>query len=169
MNLKFNLTFLVLMLLVNGCVLNIKTSKDSFSDVNSIILEYGICATDALYNQKMEASPSGNYTRLTGFKLLEQTDTIPAKIGQEFGVHYILKSDVTKSITIEQIWNFPKAIINKEGKVFTQLRYEVNKTTNSRTYSTYILEKDYEIVKGEWTYQMRYAGKKLYERKFILE
>ncbi len=159
--LLLNLTLLIS--LSSGCITNYKPSS-----VEVIELNYGLCETENLYNEKMDASPSGNYMRSTDFKLIAKTDTIPAKIGQEFGVSYIIKSDETNDVLTEQIWIYPETIKNQDGKVFSELRYKVGKTTNIRTYSSYILEKECEVVAGEWTYQIYYGGVKVYEKKFIL-
>lgn len=166
---KKNIIYFVLILIISGCSIFRKTSKDSLISIDFKEFGYGTCETKTVYNEKMEKSPSGNHIQSTGFSLMQQTDKIPGKVGQKFGVEYTMKSNITKDIIVEQVWIFPKSIIDDKGKEFNELRYYIKKTTNEKTYSTYTLEKDYEVVNGEWTYQMFYGGKKIYERKFYIE
>ena len=166
---KTTIIYLILILNIIGCSNFSKTSNDSNLKIDFQELGYGICETKTIYNETMKNSPSGNHIISTGFTLIEQTDRIHGKIGQKFGVEFNMKSNITKEILIEQVWIFPKLITDDNGKTFNETRYMVEKYTNEKTYSTYTLEKDYEIVKGEWVYQMFYNGKKLYERKFYID
>jgi hypothetical protein len=45
------------------------------------------------------------------------------------------------------------------------MEYPANKKINS----TYIIEYEYEIIYGVWTFEMFYEGRKIYERKFYME
>ncbi|MFN6943351.1 MAG: DUF3859 domain-containing protein [Cytophagaceae bacterium] len=158
-----------LILIIAGCSIFRNTSKDSSEKIEVNEIQYGICETKRARIENMESSPSGNHIRSTEFSLVEQTDRIPGNIGQKFGVEFIIKSTIENYIFVEQVWMFPKSIIDDEGKTFNELRYKIKKPTNKKTYSTYTLEKEYEIVKGVWTYQMFYEGEKIYERKFYVE
>lgn len=166
---KRSVHFFLLTLMIASCSVLHRTPGNQSPKIKFSELDYGICKTTTVYQEHMENSPSGNYSQSTGFKLLEQTDKIPGKIGQEFGIEYILRSGITTDILIEQVWIFPGTITDDQGKKFKELRYSVSKPTNERTYSVYTLEKDFEVVKGTWTYQMFYKGKKIYERKFYVE
>lgn len=157
--------FLVIILL--GCDTAKRTIK--VMEVDFKELKYGICETEAIYSEKMTSSPSGKRTYSSGFKLLEQTERVPAILGQKFGIEYEITSSFTGEITVEQVWIFPTKIRDENGGEFKEVRYKIDKSTNERTYSTYTLEKDYEVVKGEWTYQMYFNGKRIHERKFYLE
>jgi len=162
------LTYLTI-LLVFGCSNVRKVNSDMPLKLDLKELNYGICETETEYIEKAESSPSGNHIYSYGFKLIKQTDRIPGKLGQKFGIEFIMKSNVTKLISVEQVWIFPTIIKDDKGKEFKELRYTIGKPTNENTYSTYTLEKEYEVVKGEWIYQMFYDGKKIYERKFYIE
>ena len=143
---------------------NDKPFKVSFHE-----LRYGICKTDSLYKQDLKTSPSGNQIISEAFKLIKKTDRIPGEVGQQFGVEYILESDFIGYLPVQQVWIFPEVITDGKGKAFKEARYTTEKPINSKTYSTYTLEKDFEVVKGEWIYQMWYDQEKLYERKFYIE
>ena len=166
---KKNIIYLLLILTISGCSTLRKTSNDSSFKISFKEFGYGICETKTVSSEEMENSPSKNHTFSTRFTLIQQTDRIPGKIGQKFGIEYKIKSNITRDILVEQVWIFPKSITDDKGKEFNELRYKIDKSTNDKTYSTYVIEKDYEVVKGEWTYQMFYGGEKIYERKFFVE
>lgn len=132
-------------------------------------IDFGICKTEHVYDIKSKKSPTGQQSFTDKFTLIKQTDKIPAIIGQNFGVQYRIESNVTKDILVEQVWIFPKEMIDDNGKKFKEIRYMIKKPTNLTTYSTYCLEKDYEVVKGTWVFQMFYKGEKLHERTFYVE
>lgn len=161
--------YLLLIMTISGCSTLKKMSNDSSSKVSFKEFGYGICETKSVYNEEMENSPSRNHTLSTRFTLIQQTDRVPGKIGQKFGIEYKIKSNITRDILVEQVWIFPKPITDEKGKEFKELRYKMEKSTNDKTFSTYVMEKDYEVVKGEWTYQMFCDGDKIYERKFYVE
>lgn len=158
----------IILIFFSGCSNTNKVNENKPISLEVKELEFGICETKTVVNEQMENSPSGTYTLSRGFKIVDKTDSITAKLGQKFGVKFIMQSDVNKNLSIEQVWIFPETITNDKGEKFKELRYTVNKPTNEKTYSTYTLEKNFEVVKGEWIYQMFYNDSKIYEKTFYL-
>ena len=161
------LTILILTAALFACSHKVMKNENSFQ-LNFHELRYGICETDELYQQQMPNSPSGHQVISNRFRLIAKTDTIPGEIQQKFGVEYILESNATGSVPIQQVWIFPRTVHDENGKSFDEVRYTIEKPLNEKTYSTYIMEKDFEIVKGKWTLQMWYGGNKIYERNFYV-
>jgi len=156
-------------ILISSCSVFKKVEKENTITVNFKELSYGTCTTKTIYTEKQKNSPSGELTLSNNFKLIEQTNKIPASLGQRFGVEYILQSNVTTDIIVEQVWIFPTSIKNEKGKIYKELRYKAEKPTNDETYSVYAFDKEFEIVKGEWIFQMIYNGNLLCEKKFYVE
>ncbi|MEH6407959.1 MAG: DUF3859 domain-containing protein [Leeuwenhoekiella sp.] len=161
--------YLILILTITGCRTQNEVSKNSIVQIDFIELGYGICTVKTLTSEKMENTPTGTHNVSTNFKLIEKTDRIPIKIGQQFGVDYLLKSDIYTEIPVEFVWTFPESITNENGEVFKEIKYTRNVSTNENNHSTYTLNENYLLVKGEWKYEVLYKGKKIYQRKFYLE
>ena len=144
-----------------------KQKNESF-EIRFHELRYGICETDELYQQRMPNSPSGHQIISDRFRLIAKTDTIPGELQQQFGVEYILESNATGHVPVEQVWIFPRTLRDENGRSFDEVRFITEKPLNEKTYTTYMMEKDFEIVTGKWTFQMWYGGKKIYERSFYV-
>ncbi|MEI7597528.1 MAG: DUF3859 domain-containing protein [Bacteroidota bacterium] len=152
--------FLLLIILpaLTGCkIMNIKE------------LNYGQSNAAILYKEKLPNSPSNNHNT-TDFKLniIKRTDTIAAKIGNQFGVEYKIINDENFSDMFQITWIFPKGMCDINGKPLKKITYDTVKLTNEYSYSNYTLETDNELVKGKWTFVLSYKGRKLYEKSFIL-
>lgn len=160
--------FLLITLVLLGCSSQKKTAN-RVGDVSFIDLGYGICSVNIDQVQSINNNPSGIHHISSNFNLIEQTDKIPLKMGQRFGVDYLLKSPEFKELQVEIVWTFPKTITNDKGETFSEVRYVNNKMTNQDHHETYALNSKYLKVPGEWTYEMFIHGQKLYERKFQLQ
>lgn len=165
---KRTFNYFVLALLFIGC-----SSQRDFGSVvegvEFIELGYGICNVNTSQTERMDNTPTGVHEISSNFKLIKKTDQIPARIGQRFGVDYVLKSLDYKDVKVEIVWTFPEPIKNDKGKIYKEIRYINSKATNEDYHETYVLNSDYLIVKEDWKYQMFMGGKKLYERKFYLQ
>ena len=145
-----------------------KTTNET-SDVAVIPLGSGICGvtvTNAFY---MKNAPSKIHYESSDFKLIEKTNKIPAFLGQRFGTDFIVKAEEYKKIPVDIVWTYPAPITNSEGKTYKTLKYQENIPTNKNFHTTYALNEDYLVVKGDWKYQMFYKGRKIYENKFRLQ
>lgn len=161
--------FLLSVILISGCSIRKKTESNKSIKIEFKELNYGVYTTKTIYTEKQNNSPSGERTLSDEIESIEQSNKVEGKLGQKFGVEYMLQSNQTTDIIVEQVWLFPTEMTNDKGKTYQELRYKVEKPTNDETYSLYSLDKEFEIVKGEWIFQMFYNGNKLCERKFIVE
>ncbi len=162
-------SYIVIFFLLSSCATKKTITSDSSVAIDFIELGYGICSIKTTATKTMDNAPSGMRNVSTDFKIVEKTNTIPCKKGEQFGVNYLLKSDTYKNLPIEFVWTFPKTITNDKGNIFKEFRYKNFVATNNSQHEAYSLNKPYLIVKGEWKYQMFYEGKKIYEKRFYLE
>jgi hypothetical protein len=154
------------LIIIFGCAASRK-SEDHLIKVTE--LNYGISKTDEPLKATMDASPSGTHSLADNFSITKKTDRVPAIPGQQFGTEYIIKTKRAEVVTLEQVWIFPQEIKDDKGNVFTEVRYPMHKQTNEKSYSNYTLEKNFEIVKGKWTFIMLHEGKEIFRRDFYLE
>ena len=158
----------IISILFSGCSVFKKTSNSDIT-VKFRELNYGITVATEQFTKVDNESPSGIHSFSSDYVLLEKTDTIKAEIGNRFGVYYILESNVDEWIPIRQVWIYPEKVIDENGNSFKKLDYIIEKPTNDDRWSAYKFEKECELVKGEWTFQVFYGKKKLYERKFYIK
>jgi hypothetical protein len=162
------LLFCSVTIIIFCCFSKGKTAQPAAFKIDVKELSYGICKTKQIETENSENSPTGHHIISEGFNLVKRTDTIPGELGLVFGIEFILSTKETTSIDIEKAWIFPSEMKDEKGKSFKEVRYSLELNTNEITFSTYKFENQYEIVKGEWTYQMSYKGKKIYEKKFYI-
>jgi hypothetical protein len=132
-------------------------------------LDSGMGYSRTIHREHMPESPSSKRAFSDNFRIVEQSDTVPARLGQKFGVIFQMDSDIDQLLEVEQVWIFPSPIRLADGREYKEVRYKISKPTNEPTYSLYELESQYELVKGEWMYQMFYQEKKIFEKKFLLK
>jgi hypothetical protein len=132
-------------------------------------INYGELKAETVYKTKMKKSPSGHHNATGEILSTDRTDTVIAKLGAQFGVEYELISPKKENTVIQITWLFPDGMKDQKGKSLKRLIYNAPKVTNSYTYSSYTLEGENEVVKGQWTFIISEDGKELYRRIFFLK
>lgn len=133
-------------------------------------ISHGIYESNKEMVFDLEDSPSGNYTIGYDLELKEITDTIPAQVGIKFGFMYQLITEFNQEPLItEEVWTSPKEIVNKEGEKFKEIRIESEVEANKGIYSMYFFEEPFEVIPGEWKFQLFYGGKELYKKSFFVK
>ena len=142
-----------------------------FSAANEVegisITDYGIYKADVMYTQEQEGVATGKFHKFTHPELIEKTERIPAVLGTEFGVRYIIKgSPKGESTHVVEKWIHPELKNPRTKKAFGTSEYVASSETGKVLYSAYKFEKSWELVPGKWTFQIYYDGKKLLEHTF---
>jgi len=131
-------------------------------------LGYGLISSEPISKQILKNSPSKLHTTTSHSKLIKKTDSIPVKLGTQFAVFYKLKFKKDTLIPINIIWSYPEGMKDTKGNVIKETSYITEKDTNYKTFSSYTLEGENELVKGIWAFKMYYLGKELYQKEFYL-
>lgn len=131
-------------------------------------IQYGVAQVVDGISEEMKNSPTGSHGWLKEFEVTKITDSVPAELNANFGVHYIIKSKDTVEIEVEIEWLFPKRMTNNEGKKFKSIRYKTRRPTNIESASSYSLDKPFELIKGNWTENFYIENKLVHTRTFIL-
>tara|TARA_B100000809_G_scaffold86653_1_gene85017 strand:- start:9978 stop:10256 length:279 start_codon:yes stop_codon:yes gene_type:complete len=87
----------------------------------------------------------------------------------EFGIEFIVKAKKSKAIKIDIVLTYPTPIKNEKGQIFRNYKDHEKIWTNDKTWTGYVLNKDYELVPGLWTYEVFYKDKLLYTKIFKLK
>ncbi len=100
---------------------------------------------------------------------IKHADRIPIKKGTLLGYQYRLSNIPVKGgIDLRRVLKHPEFKL-PDGFVSTGSDYTVRKKVERNevfAYDVYGLDETYEMVEGEWTFQIWYEGKKLTEQKF---
>jgi len=131
-------------------------------------LGYGLISSEPISKQKLKNSPSKLHTTINHTGLIKKTDSIPVEIGAQFAVFYKLKFKKDTLIPVNIIWTYPEGMKDTKGNKIKETSYFTEKDTNFKTFSSYTIEGENELVKGNWIFQMFYLNKKLYQKEFYL-
>jgi Domain of unknown function (DUF3859) len=104
-------------------------------------------------------------------KLLKATTSVPAKVGNEFGMRFVvigIPNGASAKITC--ITKFPaRGLRNPNtGKTIYQSEFELEVEIGKRTLRTYAIESDWEAVPGEWALDLWHHGRKLGGQTFTV-
>lgn len=182
---KYVLTFLIAVFVIGcdqGSDKRSETTKkaaatktaDAVKVLRGHIFEYGI------YNAQRKGRVLGNLTTNTGkvvtrpvLELSETTDRIPLTIGTYFAYRYRI-IDLPKEEAKKPVVELRKVLIHPamtlpDGSTSTGW----DRVTRGRTsvgqviaFDGYVFNEDYELVEGDWTFQIWFGEKKLVEQKF---
>lgn len=142
-------------------------SKDRLVEkqtIRFVSLGYGLDGNAADADQE-----DGNYmNNSSSFRILENTDTIPARIGMQFGIKYMLESNMDNAVKLEKIWIYPDSVTDDEGNTYLQESQDISRLTNEDNYISYTISEPYEIKKGRWQLCIYYRKHLLYRKIFVL-
>jgi Domain of unknown function (DUF3859) len=116
-------------------------------------------------------APTGSIDLPLAFTNIEKTDTVPARIGVEFGLEYRIVGEPTGAeVTLEFVVSYPEAgLADPDSPApLRETRFERMKPIGEPVYFGYGFEKDWELVPGTWTFEIRYDGRKLAEERFTV-
>jgi Domain of unknown function (DUF3859) len=114
-------------------------------------------------------APTGAIEPAIKFTNIENTETVPARIGVEFGLEYRIAGEPEGTeITLEFLVNYPEAgIADPESPMpLRETKYELAKPIGELLYFGYGFENDWELVPGRWGFEIWHDGRKLAEEHF---
>lgn len=109
----------------------------------------------------------------TGNVLTNDTDIIPAKVGVMFGMRFEISNVKLKNgelIELTKILSHPQ-ITKPDGEVSFESVQKVYFPVHQNTVVMqvgYVFEHDYELVPGNWAFEMQLGGKKLVKQEFTV-
>ena len=103
--------------------------------------------------------------------LVEETTTIPAKIGTEFGFQYIVVGTPDKAdVTLDFVFTYPEPGLDDpqhDAPILTS-RFSKVRQVGGIFYTGYGFENDWELVPGTWTFTVWYDGEQMAEQSFTV-
>lgn len=129
----------------------------------------GIYTTVRAAKQEVDNLPGGGLNIIKDTQLVKAIDTIPLKLGTTFGISYTVIGEPAGApveLTISTI--FPKEGVRdpKQKKTYYQSDYKVRKIIGKQTFKSYSLEEEWELVPGDWVFEIRLGDRVLARQKF---
>ena len=116
-------------------------------------------------------TPTGVVTSVQNAKKIEDTTTVHARIGVEFGIQYVIVG-VPKGaqVPIRIVNVYPKQGLRnpKTRETFRRAEIVRNKIIGDVVYTGYAFENAWEIVPGVWKFELWHKNRKLAEQRFTV-
>jgi len=128
------------------------------------VIDKGIFLIETGEQIPESTAPTGAIEPAIKFTKIEETETVPARIGVEFGLVYrIVGEPDGAEVTLEFRVNYPEdGLADPESPTpLRETKYELAKPIGEPIYFGYGFENDWELVPGSWRFEIWHAGRKL--------
>jgi hypothetical protein len=115
--------------------------------------------------------PTGTVAAPVSATLVDATTTVLGRLGLEFGLRYLIVGEPTGAdvpLDFVILYPPPGLVDPAEPNPLRESRYTRQKKIGETVYLGYGLENDWEIVPGEWTFEIWFDGAKLASRGFVV-
>ena len=134
------------------------------------IVEYGIYRAKKVTSVEDKNVVGGSRDAIENFILVSQTNKIPATIGTRFGFRYVIKGEPKGAvITLKMVGKYPapglKSPGDKRPHYYDQYSLRV---AVGDSFTSYSFDEEWELVTGDWTFEIWYEGRKLAEKIFTV-
>jgi Domain of unknown function (DUF3859) len=136
------------------------------------LIDFGIAELDSAEKEPSEGSLTGYILRSDYIRFQERTEIIPAVLGVEFGIFYLV--ELFDQDDPDPVAEFISRIIHPQ-MVNPETKEATTEITdfkycylNKGNFDTYRFEFDWEIVKGEWIFQVLEGRRLLLEKQFLI-
>lgn len=152
---------------LTACASTSALTSDQVSQIDVEVESYGLYEISQVKEVNNDTYIAGSSLTAGSYVLSEQTDTITAKVGTTFGASFKFSGLPTKQkIIFREVMKFPEMTDPDTG--MTQSYYESSREfkNGTRKYKGFTFEYDWELVKGDWIYQIYYQDTLLAEQAF---
>jgi hypothetical protein len=155
-----------------GIVLGLISAPALAQHVERIeIVEYGVYAAPSANTVAAPGTASGVVHEVPQIKLVEKTQTIPARVGVRFGIEYrIVGSATDNQVNLKRMTIFPGGGLRNPstGKVVTRDEATEPHAIGDLQYSGYVFDDPWELVPGTWTIELWFEDKRLASQSFTV-
>ncbi len=165
------LTLTFLFIVLTAMVLNPASQFGQLKDVTKLkIVDYGIYEKQELMRPKDKTTVAGEVSVVKNEVLVIQTDTIPLKVGQTFGLRYeiVTSEKGEKFYPVTYHVSYPREMVNPEtGKREKDWTFKTRSIGNSPRYTGFGFDEEWELLEGDWIFEIT-VGKHVVRQKFHL-
>lgn len=134
------------------------------------ILRFGEYHDTLVRTEQVPEAATGNWRVVTDVRLLQETDTLCARLGLNFGFEYVLEGHPAgTTVQVELITRFPEpGLVNEAGRRFLVNSRPWPLTIGGYAFRSYLFEVAWEMVPGQWTFEIHHQGRKIGEKSFTI-
>jgi hypothetical protein len=133
------------------------------------IIETGIFQAETAATEKASGTATGMRHILKGTALLKSTTRIEAKVGVHFGMQFWIFGRPKKApVWLTSVTYYPQPGLKNAdtGTIVRRGEHTLAATIGAVNYRGYVFERDWELVPGPWSFELRYAGRVLAKQTF---
>jgi hypothetical protein len=137
--------------------------------IQSIELKnFGKLTTDNEEKETSNSSPTGYFLRPGQIKFIERTDKIQGRQGVKFGIEYFIKgtTEEKEDAVFSCLITHPSMTDPKTTKQLTRIEERKVNYTNEDNFDYFVFENEWEIVKGQWIFEIKADGETLLTKEF---
>ncbi|MGE4504732.1 MAG: DUF3859 domain-containing protein [Desulfovibrionaceae bacterium] len=148
-----------------ACTLLLALASVARAEPGVYVLDEGVYAFPE--EQAGEACPPGDRNCVAGERLMRATTDVEAAIGRNFGYRYRVEgvpkgSSVPLAFTLTR----PPVVAPETGEVIRGDSFEQTVPAGQPHYDGYVFESEWELVSGEYVFEIRHLGRLLSRRVF---
>jgi hypothetical protein len=132
------------------------------------VTEVGIYSARVIKAYEVAGVVGGTNQGLDSFTLVQATTNIPARLGTRFGFHYTIRGTPSNApILLTMVGEHPPLTNPKTGRTQARDEYELQSWIG-QTYTSFLFEEQWELIPGEWKFEVWHEGKKLCNQSFTV-
>lgn len=134
------------------------------------IVGYGIFTARSVERDRRSTASSPAKDTVEGVHFVEFTNDIPGKLGIGFGFQYIINtSPKGGSIDVTTVIIFPEGgLVDPRGRVYERSSEKQQVPIGRKIFYGYGFDEPWEIVPGEWIFQVWHRKAKIAQKKFTV-
>lgn len=143
-------------------------AADTITVTGASVTEVGIYSAETKKKFDVPSVVGGTTEGLDDFRLIRATTNIPARIGTRFGFRYAIQGSPTNApIVLTMVGEHPPMKDPRTGKTQTRDVYRLQSWIG-HTYTSYSLDEPWELVHGNWRFEVWHDRRKLCEQSFLV-
>ena len=135
------------------------------------IVDTGIYTVETGEETPDPKAPTGTIAAVTTVTNVEATTAIPAKVGLEFGLRYVVMGEPAGvEVPLDFVITYPAPGLADpaDPTPLLESRYSRTKKIGETVYLGYGFENPWEIVPGTWTFEIWFEGRRLASQSFAV-
>jgi hypothetical protein len=116
-------------------------------------------------------APGGTIAAPVTATLVDATTGVPGRVGLEFGLRYVIVGEPAEAeVPLDFVIIYPPPGLTDPAAAepLRESRYARQKQIGETLYLGYGFENDWEIVPGEWSFEIWHEGRRLASRSFTV-
>jgi len=152
---------------LTACASTPELTSDQVSNIDVKVADYGVYELGKLNEIDDKDYIAGSSLEAETLIHTKTTDSLVAQVGITFGVNFSISGLPTeRKMTFREVMVFPEMTDPETGVKQSYYETTAKYNNNLTKFKGFTFEYDWELVKGDWTYQIYYQDTLLAEQVF---